>query len=109
MWLFAAHEILSILKKPIISGRALRESASTEEIETKQSSDCARLDVKFGPKNDFHKTLCKESSIEHIDEETITVDTNSGRHIAVELVLHESLTGTLSKIDSESVSFRGKF
>ncbi|XP_019151665.1 PREDICTED: uncharacterized protein LOC109148246 [Ipomoea nil] len=102
----AAHEILSILKKPIISGRALRESASTEEIETKQSSDCAPLDVKFGPKNDFHKTLCKESSIEHIDEETITVDTNSGRHTAVELVLHESLTGTLSKIDSESVSFR---
>nr|GLL27557.1 uncharacterized protein LOC109148246 [Ipomoea trifida] len=105
----AAHEILSILKKPIISGRALRESASTEEIETKQSSDCARLDVKFGLKNDFHKTLCKESSIDHIDEETITVDTNSGRHTAAGLVLHESLTGTLSKIDSESVVFRGKF
>ncbi|XP_031094974.1 uncharacterized protein LOC115999260 isoform X3 [Ipomoea triloba] len=102
----AAHEILSILKKPIISGRALRESASTEEIETKQSSDCARLDVKFGPKNDFHKTLCKESSIEHIDEETITVDTKSGRHTAAGLVLHQSLTGTLSKIDSESVVFR---
>lgn len=109
MHLSAAHEILSILKKPIISGHVLRESASTEEIETRQSSDCAPLDVKFVQKNDFHKKPCKENSIEYIDEETSTIGTNSGKHTAVELALHESLIGTLSKIDSESVSIRGKF